>query len=63
MRRILTSLTLVIAVLHALTTTTSSAELIKSLARPREGRADAMLCRAEVIVQRSWARMSRYAAM
>lgn len=42
--------TLVIAVLHAATITTSSLELMRSLARPREGREEVMDWRVDVIV-------------
>ena len=39
------------AVRHALTTTTSSAELISSLARPNEGKAFEILCSADDMVE------------
>lgn len=43
-------LTLVMGVLTAETMTTSSAELINSLALPNEGMAEVMLCRVEDMV-------------
>ena len=47
-----TALTFVMAVRHALTTTTSSAELISSLARPMDGNAAEILCNTDDMVEK-----------